>query len=174
MKLEFSDRSWCIAFQQPFLLWTGFSSSVSLRQAEFCDEDCVERYLKARGNNVRRAARLLKATLNWREKINIGKEQCLEPALVLDVWRTFVEFSSCADRHIDDKNWALLFAGYLIADEFPAELATGTAYVAGLDDDGRPVLVGPLLFCLWLEKRPPGPSLILSSLLYNDVTMLQI
>jgi hypothetical protein len=68
----------------------------------------------------------------------------------------------------------LLFAGYLIADEFPAELATGTAYVAGLDDDGRPVLVGPLSFCLWLEKRPPGPSLILSSLLYNDVTMLQI
>jgi hypothetical protein len=64
----------------------------------------VERYLKARGNNVRRAARLLKATLNWREKINIGKEQCLEPALVLDVWCTFVEFSSCADRHIDDKN----------------------------------------------------------------------
>jgi hypothetical protein len=32
----------------------------------------VERYLKARGNNCRRAARLLKATLNWREKINIG------------------------------------------------------------------------------------------------------
>jgi len=48
----------------------------------------------------------------------------------------------------------LLFAGYLIADEFPAELATGTAYVAGLDDDGRPVLVGPLLFCLWVEKWP--------------------
>lgn len=31
--------------------------------------------------------------------------------------------------------------GYLIADEFPAELAGGAAYVAGLDDDGRPVVV---------------------------------
>lgn len=33
------------------------------------------------------------------------------------------------------------FAGYLIADEFPAELSTGAAYVAGLDGEGRPVLV---------------------------------
>jgi hypothetical protein len=32
-------------------------------------------------------------------------------------------------------------SGYLIADEFPAEIAAGAAYVAGLDDEGRPVLV---------------------------------
>lgn len=32
-------------------------------------------------------------------------------------------------------------AGYLIADEFPGELAAGAAYVAGHDVEGRPVLV---------------------------------
>ncbi|CAK9235326.1 unnamed protein product [Sphagnum jensenii] len=80
---------------------------LSKKQVAFCDDACVERYLKARGNNCRRAARLLKATLNWREKINIG---------------------------------------YLIADEFPAELAAGSAYVAGFDDDGRPVLI--------IKKKP--------------------
>ena len=39
--------------------------------------------------------------------------------------------------------------GYLIADEFPAELAGGAAYVAGLDDDGRPVVV--ILAHIWLK-----------------------
>ena len=34
-----------------------------------------------------------------------------------------------------------LFTGYLIADEFPAELAAGAAYVAGHDGEGRPILV---------------------------------
>lgn len=34
-----------------------------------------------------------------------------------------------------------LFTGYLIADDFPAELATGAAYVAGHDIEGRPILV---------------------------------
>ncbi|XP_024398179.1 uncharacterized protein [Physcomitrium patens] len=80
---------------------------LSKKQADFCDDACVLRYLRARGNNVRRAARMLRATLNWREKINIG---------------------------------------YLIADEFPAELAAGAAYVAGHDDEGRPVLV--------IKKKP--------------------
>lgn len=32
-------------------------------------------------------------------------------------------------------------SGYLIADEFPAELAAGAAYVAGHDEQGRPVMV---------------------------------
>lgn len=44
-------------------------------QLEFCDDACIQRYLKARANNVRRAARMLRATLNWREKINIGEYQ---------------------------------------------------------------------------------------------------
>ncbi|KAG0577299.1 hypothetical protein M758_5G140200 [Ceratodon purpureus] len=80
---------------------------LSKKQTEFCNDACVMRYLKARGNNVRRAAKMLRATLEWREKINIG---------------------------------------YLIADEFPAELATGAAYVAGHDVEGRPILV--------IKKKP--------------------
>jgi hypothetical protein len=56
-----------------FLSGDGLLTFTSLLlQAAFCDDACVERYLKVRGNNCRRAARLLKATLNWREKINIG------------------------------------------------------------------------------------------------------
>lgn len=38
----------------------------------------------------------------------------------------------------------LFFSGYLIADEFPAELAAGAAYMAGHDVEGRPVLVTPV------------------------------
>lgn len=34
-----------------------------------------------------------------------------------------------------------VFSGYMIADEFPADIAAGSAYVAGHDEDGRPVLV---------------------------------
>ncbi|KAG0582472.1 hypothetical protein M758_3G062100 [Ceratodon purpureus] len=81
--------------------------ALTKKQVEFCDDACVTRYLRARGNNVRKAAKMLRATLNWREKINMG---------------------------------------YLIADEFPAELAAGAAYVAGHDAEGRPVLV--------IKKKP--------------------
>lgn len=33
--------------------------------------------------------------------------------------------------------------GYMIADEFPADIAAGSAYIAGHDEVGRPVLVTP-------------------------------
>ncbi|KAG6544311.1 hypothetical protein Mapa_014314 [Marchantia paleacea] len=72
------------------------------KQLEFCNDACVERYLKARGYNVRRAAKLLKATLAWRENFDVD---------------------------------------YLIADEFTAELASGVSYVAGHDNEGRPVVI---------------------------------
>lgn len=49
-----------------------FSLALFCPQLEFCDEACITRYLRARGNSVRRAAKMLRATLNWREKINIG------------------------------------------------------------------------------------------------------
>ena len=42
-------------------------------QLEFCDDACVARYLRARGNNARKAAKMLRATINWREKINMGR-----------------------------------------------------------------------------------------------------
>jgi hypothetical protein len=35
----------------------------------------------------------------------------------------------------------ILCSGYMIADEFPADVAAGSAYVGGHDEDGRPVLV---------------------------------
>lgn len=39
------------------------------------------------------------------------------------------------------------FSDNLIADEFSAELAEGIAYVAGNDDELRPVMVIILFFC---------------------------
>ena len=37
-------------------------------------------------------------------------------------------------------------SGVMIADEFPADIAAGSAYVAGYDEEGRPVLVMLYLF----------------------------
>ncbi|XP_042516990.1 phosphatidylinositol transfer protein 3-like [Macadamia integrifolia] len=75
---------------------------LTVKQEKFCDYACVERFLKAKGDGVKKAAKHLRACLSWRE--SIGTE-------------------------------------YLIADEFSAELAEGFAYVAGHDDDSRPVVV---------------------------------
>ncbi|KAJ0982292.1 hypothetical protein J5N97_010547 [Dioscorea zingiberensis] len=75
---------------------------LTVKQEKFCTDACVERFLRARGDNVKKAAKHLRAVLSWRD--NIGTE-------------------------------------HLIADEFSAELADGLAYVAGHDDDSRPVLV---------------------------------
>jgi hypothetical protein len=44
-----------------------------IEQVEYCDDVCVTRYLRARGDNVRKAAKMLRATLNWREKVNMGR-----------------------------------------------------------------------------------------------------
>ncbi|XP_043707661.1 uncharacterized protein LOC122656994 [Telopea speciosissima] len=77
-------------------------SPLTVKQEKFCNYTCVERFLKAKGENVKKAAKHLRACLAWRE--SIGTE-CL------------------------------------IADEFSAELAEGFAYVAGHDDDSRPVVV---------------------------------
>ena len=42
-------------------------------QEKFCNYACVERFLKAKGDNVKRAAKQLKACLSWRESIGTGK-----------------------------------------------------------------------------------------------------
>ncbi|XP_024539014.1 uncharacterized protein LOC9653312 isoform X1 [Selaginella moellendorffii] len=75
---------------------------LSKEQAEYCNEACVARYLRARSGSVKKAAKQLRASLSWRESLEIG---------------------------------------YLTADDFPAELAAGIAFVSGQDDDGKPVLV---------------------------------
>ncbi|KAF6162747.1 hypothetical protein GIB67_029016 [Kingdonia uniflora] len=75
---------------------------LTVKQDKFCNTACVERFLKAKGENVKKAAKHLRACLTWRDHI------CTE---------------------------------HLIADEFSAEISQGFAYVAGHDDDSRPVLV---------------------------------
>ncbi|TKY71179.1 Random slug protein 5 [Spatholobus suberectus] len=75
---------------------------LTAKQDKFCNYACVERFLKAKGDNVKRAAKQLRACLSWRE--SVGTE-------------------------------------HLVADEFSAELADGLAYVAGHDDESRPVMI---------------------------------
>ncbi|PKI32409.1 hypothetical protein CRG98_047200, partial [Punica granatum] len=69
---------------------------------KFCSYACVERFLKAKGDSVKKAAKHLRACLSWRDAIGID---------------------------------------HLIADEFSAELAEGFAYVAGQDEESRPVMI---------------------------------
>ncbi|XP_047335856.1 uncharacterized protein LOC124939423 [Impatiens glandulifera] len=75
---------------------------LSLKQEKFCNNACVERFLKSKGDNIKKAAKQLRACLSWRETIGIDN---------------------------------------LMADEFAAELAEGVAYVAGHDEESRPVLI---------------------------------
>ncbi|KAJ7980050.1 Random slug 5 [Quillaja saponaria] len=75
---------------------------LTLKQEKFCNYGCVDRFLKSKGENVKKAAKQLRACLSWRD--NIGTDN-------------------------------------LIADEFSAELVDGVAYVAGHDDESRPVLI---------------------------------
>ena len=70
-------------------------------QVEFCDDACVTRYLRARGNNVRKAAKMLRATLNWREKINMGTR--LARIIFTLIWN--LRKLSCADS---DSNLTVL------------------------------------------------------------------
>ncbi|URE37698.1 SEC14 cytosolic factor family protein [Musa troglodytarum] len=74
---------------------------VTVKQEKFCNDACVERFLRAKGNNVKKAAKQLRTALSWRESIGTD---------------------------------------HLIADEFSEELGSGLAYVAGHDDEARPVM----------------------------------
>uniref|UniRef100_A0ACD5WYC1 Uncharacterized protein n=1 Tax=Avena sativa TaxID=4498 RepID=A0ACD5WYC1_AVESA len=75
---------------------------LSAKQALYCNDACVERFLRSRGDSVKKAAKHLRAVLSWRETIG---------------------------------------ADHIIADEFSGELADGMAYVAGHDDENRPVVM---------------------------------
>ncbi|RAL38431.1 hypothetical protein DM860_002409 [Cuscuta australis] len=77
-------------------------SPLSLKQEKFCNKRCVERFLEAKGGSVKKASKLLRGCLSWRESLGIDR---------------------------------------LMADEFSAELAEGVAYVAGHDDNSRPVVI---------------------------------
>ncbi|CAL5209697.1 unnamed protein product [Lathyrus oleraceus] len=75
---------------------------LTVKQEKFCNYACVKRFLKMKGDNVKKAGKQLRACLSWRDTI------------------------------VTDQ---------LIADDFSAELAEGLAYVAGYDDESRPVLI---------------------------------
>ncbi|CAJ1925552.1 unnamed protein product [Sphenostylis stenocarpa] len=87
---------------------------LTVKQKKFCNNACVERFLKAKGDNVKRAAKQLRACLSWRESIG---------------------------------------ADHLMADEFSDELADGLAYVAGQDDESRPVSAKALFKCELIIAR---------------------
>ncbi|WVZ56018.1 hypothetical protein U9M48_006605 [Paspalum notatum var. saurae] len=75
---------------------------LSAKQAQYCNDACVARFLRSRGESVKKAAKHLRTVLSWRDTVG---------------------------------------ADHIMADEFSAELADGVAFVAGHDDDGRPVVV---------------------------------
>lgn len=41
-------------------------------QEKFCSSACVERFLRSKGDSVRKAAKHLRACLSWRESIGTG------------------------------------------------------------------------------------------------------
>ncbi|XP_047309110.1 SEC14 cytosolic factor-like [Impatiens glandulifera] len=95
-KSELKDRAKAVLQ----LLWK--QTPLSIKQEKFCDYPCLERFLKSKGYNVKKAAKQLRACLSWRENFGID---------------------------------------HLMADEFSSELVDGVAYVAGNDQDSRPVMV---------------------------------
>ncbi|KAH1230854.1 hypothetical protein GmHk_10G030215 [Glycine max] len=42
---------------------------LTVKQEKFCNYACVKRFLKAKGDNVKKAAKQLKACLAWRESV---------------------------------------------------------------------------------------------------------
>ncbi|KAF2284190.1 hypothetical protein GH714_019854 [Hevea brasiliensis] len=44
-------------------------SPLTVKQEKFCNNACIERFLKAKGDNVKKAAKHLRACLSWRESI---------------------------------------------------------------------------------------------------------
>ncbi|KAH0926680.1 hypothetical protein HID58_018936 [Brassica napus] len=48
---------------------------LTLKQEKFCNRDCVERFLKGKGDNVKKAAKQLTSCLSWRQNFDIGAEE---------------------------------------------------------------------------------------------------
>jgi len=48
------------------LVWT------KTKQEKFCNTACVERFLRAKGESVKKAAKQLRACLTWRDTIGVG------------------------------------------------------------------------------------------------------
>ncbi|KAF8089000.1 hypothetical protein N665_0522s0029 [Sinapis alba] len=53
-------------------------SPLTLKQEKFCNRECVERFLKGKGDNVKKAAKQLLSCLSWRQSIDterLGAEE---------------------------------------------------------------------------------------------------
>ncbi|KAG6533341.1 hypothetical protein ZIOFF_007208 [Zingiber officinale] len=96
---------------------------LTVEQDKFCSVACVELFLRAKGDSVKKASKHLRAVLSWREAIGTGGESpiCL---------------ANCRSLLCDKQPTV-----HLMAEEFSTELADGMAYVAGHDDEARPVIV---------------------------------
>jgi hypothetical protein len=63
-----------------------FSELVSLLighgggQAQYCDDACVERFLRWRGESVKKAAKHLRTVLSWRETVGAGTYASFHPS----------------------------------------------------------------------------------------------
>jgi hypothetical protein len=71
------------------------------------------------------------------------------PAISFVIIRFFLVAMACLLMNFVKPDAWFAFADHLIADEFSAELASGAAYVAGHDVDGRPVVVSSELFIVF-------------------------
>ncbi|KAF8394404.1 hypothetical protein HHK36_020612 [Tetracentron sinense] len=124
---------------------------LTLKQEKFCNNACVERFLKARGDSVKKAAKHLRACLSWRDSISTGtiSRSSFHP---LFHRRISLSVPSNEMHSISNKSTTLksLFFSFLvalrkterlIADEFSTELSEGFAYVAGHDHESRPVMI---------------------------------
>lgn len=49
-----------------------FVGCVCVEQEKFCNNACVDRFLRAKGDSVKKAAKHLRACLTWRDTIGIG------------------------------------------------------------------------------------------------------
>jgi hypothetical protein len=42
-------------------------------QAQYCNDACLERFLRSRGDSVKKAAKHLRTVLSWRESVGAGR-----------------------------------------------------------------------------------------------------
>ncbi|GKE75133.1 CRAL-TRIO domain-containing protein [Tanacetum coccineum] len=52
------------------------ASSLTLKQEKFCNEACIGRFFRAKGDSVKKAAKQIRACLSWRENLGVGMFAC--------------------------------------------------------------------------------------------------
>jgi hypothetical protein len=54
-----------------FVAWLG--APMAGEQAQYCNDACLERFLRSRGDSVKKAAKHLRTVLSWRESVGAGR-----------------------------------------------------------------------------------------------------